>query len=1450
MLKISQRRLLPLIIGILLWAVSLWVGARSLRPDEIPPALQPWVNWAIYDHEDYSCPTYYNEETQICRWPSQLDLSVNTTKAQFKQIWQVYSAGWITLPGDKKNWPQLVYVNEKLALVADHNDGLPMVWVSPGSITVQGEFEWKQRPEYLPVPIDTGLVKLTIDNTSVPIPALDEQGRLWLRQGGVASGNDTAEENRLDLRVYRLILDEIPLQMLTRLELDVAGKHREVVIGPAMLEQQIAMSLESPLPARLEPDGRLRIQVRPGTYVLTLRTRQPGATPQLTLPVTEVGPWVAEEVWAFQARNDLRFVEITGVTAIDPQQTTLPEAWRNFPAYQVHPGETMELSEKLRGDPNSTPDQLTLTRQWWLDFDGKGYSVQDWVTGKMTQGWRLEMAMPAVLGRVTMNDQDQFITRLAANGNSGVEVRRGRLELVADSRLEEATQQLPAVGWTHDFQSVNATLHLPPGWRLFSAIGVDEIPDTWLKQWTLLDLFIVLILAGATGRLWGKRWGLLMLVMALLTYHEIGAPRWVWLNIIAAMALLRVLPEISKFSRLVRMYRNLSLFSLLVIAIPFMMQQARQSLFPQLERSWIGLEMPDYSSYNDYRYQQRNIVSGMTSEEAGMGEMAQQESMDKYAESNMNEPSPRATQPAAPPPVPQMQKMEKRYQSFSFSKSGKVAAKLAQIDPNAKVQTGPGLPQWQWTNIQMRWNGPVEQAQEIQLWLLSPLVNGILGGIRIILLSAMMVFFLWRAWSKPARTWLKQIPPLVPVPSTAVTTTTAILLLILVGGWSWSALLYAQDSSTPTMIENQNETNTSGEPSPAVVANSPNSVISAPESTPLPALVTALFPSTELLEELKNRLLAPPDCLPSCASNSRMKLELDAEQLKIRLEVHSYTEMAIPLPGTAKQWLAQSVMLDGQPAAGLFRTSEGKLWLKVNEGIHQILLEGPLPNRNTVQLPLPLKPHLVEINAKGWQVEGLREDGLAEDQLQFTREQTTSRLTALEMGSLPPFVQIERTLLLGLDWQVVTRVLRLTPTGAAVVLEIPLLPGESVTSEQVRVVGNKALINLSPSESEIAWTSIFSKQDTIQLTAPNNTFSNEVWRLDASAIWHVKVEGIPVIHHQNDEGRWFPEWRPWPGESVTLHLTRPEGVTGQVLTIDRSQLTVTPGLRATDNTLSLTLRSSRGGQHTLTLPENAQLQSIHINGSSQPIRQEGHKVTFPITPGEQQVVLTFRQSQGLTSYLVTPRLELGLPSVNTHLQVNMPRERWILFLGGTPVGPAVMFWGIFIVIVLGALGLSQVPLTPLKFHHWLLLGIVISQLHIVLVLCVVGWLLALGWRAQLPADLPTLRFNLIQLGLAVLTLLALGILIAAIDQGLLRHPQMYIAGNGSEASSLRWYEDRTAGVLPQVWVFSWSVWIYRLAMLLWALWLAFALMRWLRWGWECFSTHGWWKSFSLTKTKD
>ena len=107
--------------------------------------------------------------------------------------------------------------------------------------------------------------------------------------------------------------------------------------------------------------------------------------------------------------------------------------------------------------------------------------------------------------------------------------------------------------------------------------------------------------------------------------------------------------------------------------------------------------------------------------------------------------------------------------------------------------------------------------------------------------------------------------------------------------------------------------------------------------------------------------------------------------------------------------------------------------------------------------------------------------------------------------------------------------------------------------------------------------------------------------------------------------------------------------------------------------------------------------------------------------------------------------------------------------------------------------------------------------------------------------LNAVTFNLRQLALVGWTIVALCILGASIYQGLLGAPEMQVRGNGSTSELLRWFTDRSDATLPTPWMISVPILIYRAAMLAWALWIALALLRWLRWGWDAFSTGGGWK---------
>ncbi|HEX5034517.1 MAG TPA: hypothetical protein VFW62_08565, partial [bacterium] len=206
----------------------------------------------------------------------------------------------------------------------------------------------------------------------------------------------------------------------------------------------------------------------------------------------------------------------------------------------------------------------------------------------------------------------------------------------------------------------------------------------------------------------------------------------------------------------------------------------------------------------------------------------------------------------------------------------------------------------------------------------------------------------------------------------------------------------------------------------------------------------------------------------------------------------------------------------------------------------------------------------------------------------------------------------------------------------------------------------------------------------------------------------------------------------------------------------------------------------------------------------------------------------------------TPAISLGSPSVNTEIQLHLPQNRWVLFAGGLRVGPAVLFWSMLGIVILASFVLGQSRLTPLKFHHWLLLGFGLTQVPIWASLIFAGWLLALGWRERKPVS-GTFSFDLFQILLVLWTLAALIVIFVSIQQGLLGMPDMQISGNGSSNTFLRWFNDRSPATLPQTWVISVPLFCYRLAMLAWALWLALALLRWMRWAWASLTSGGGWR---------
>lgn len=1372
-MRISQLILLSLLL------LCSSAFSAPMTAEQVPEPLKDWVDWALHDEKNVNCPYQFNSQRRACSWPSQLDLQLSNSGGTFSQQWQLFDETLVRLPGDLEHWPQKVQ-SQRGELLVESKNGVPHVRLDTGTHTLQGLFRWSKLPKSLKVTPESGLVKLQINNKKIERPEFNKQGQLWLAQ----TLNEAVSEDNLDIQVFRKIIDSHPVQVVTSIKLRVSGKQRNTNLSPVLLQDFIPLSINSPLPARFETSADkkeklLQVQLRPGEWTIEITGRAFSDTTNFTLPPSKA-PWPQQEVWVFSGDNKMRQVEVRGVNSIDPNQTRLPAKWKSLPAYLLSATKTLTLDVMHRGVSQVAQNELSLGREMWLDYDGKGYTIKDSLHGIIRQQSRLNVSSDLALGRVNIDGKDQFITTQNKAGKSGVEIRRESIRLTAESRFNGNRSQPPVSGWEHDLQNVSTTLHLPPGWRLFSVSGTDNLPNSWVQQWSLLDFFLVLIIALSVAYLFSPLWAGFALLTLILTWHEPDAPRYIWLNLLAIIALLKVLPE-SWFKRTLSMYRWISVLALALVMLPYMIDTIRSGLYPQLENRFqprIGF---------DHNQGGNAVTANLATDE--VMEMSEPEMM-----SDMAAPSP--ARPAsmvksAPRPRINTSVVAQSYSGKNVSRRlRKTAPKadLTAIDPNSMVQTGPGLPNWRgYQRIRLQWSGPVKADETSSLVLISPFINMLIKFLGIGLLLGLS----WR-------------------------------LISLSNSFSWNPKQWFQRGVAPAV---------------ALLLIPATFMLNEPAQADS-------YPNDALLETLKQRLTAAPECLPECAQIEQMQLSIDQNALQARLRVHAIIDTAIPLPGSQSTWLSDQVILNGEAALAIKRDPSQQLWIAIPKGLNNIVLSGALPKRNSIPLPLPLKPHSVtwQSSDKQWTLDGIKDNGSAESQLQLNRilSKDAKALQEQTQSILPGFVKVERHLNLGLDWTVETTVTRLSPRDTPLSLNIPLLPNEQPMSEKLSIKDGQIKINLNATQRQTRWSSRLNTTDKLVFQASKRSDLLETWQIATSPVWHLESSGIPVNQYRNQGRQTVPVWYPWPEEGLTLDLSRPEGVAGQTVTILSSQIQISTGKRANTINLTMNILSSRGVQHEIKLPTGANVKQISIDGIPQRIQNTEGKLNLTLKPGKQRANIEWRELNALDNHYRFPQVDLGLPSVNTTFNIKLPLERWVLWVSGPDMGPAILFWGVLLALLILSLILGASKLTPLKSWQWFLLGIGLSQSETALMILVIIWLFAIAFREKLTKRLSYAQFNSIQVGLVCLTVVALIVLAGAVANGLLGRPDMQIVGNGSSAYALNWYQDRADQMLPQPSVVSVPLWIYRALMLAWALWLAIAVLNWLRWGWQSLNVGGLW----------
>ena len=1375
MITLLRRMLLTSSLALLSCAA---VG-QSLPDSGIPAMLKDWRGWVLKDQEFRTCPFLGNEAPQtpgyfVCAWPSRLTINAGADGATFSIRWQVDAPTWIVLPGEEDHWPQQVTVNNQRQPVVDRA-GVPSIRLpAAGSFDVAGKMSWKQRPQTLSVPSEIGLVTLSVDGK--PIAPVQRAGNA-ITLGRAA--NAAPENDSMEIRVFRKLTDGTPAILETQLVVGASGQAREEALGPVLPEGFVPLSLSGEWPARLDDDGRLHIQVQAGTDTLTIKARA-------VAPLTSVkarmpdAPWPAQETWSYESNAATRVTTASSAIQVDPRQAGVPEEWVTLPAFALSKDADLKIDERSRGLGTEDNNRLTLNREAWLDFDGGGWFANDRVSGTMVRGWRFDVAAPFVLERADAanahggpNDGAEalLVTQGATSQLSGVEWRTPSVDLRASVRVPAATSTISVAGWQDTFDQITQHLHLPYGYRLIAAPGADSAAGSWASNWTLLDAFVCAILALLAWRYLGVAGAVITALYLVLAYQEHDAPFWTLLTVAALALIVRALPQ-GRLRAWAEGFRRFALLVLILATLPFVAEQLRLALYPQLESG-------GYAAFAEgglARYRMSRDIETASPVITLDSELKDSAVVSEAA------PMP-IPPPAAPPPrtpAEQNQKLE------TIVVTGSRIPRSALIDHYSQstvVQTGRGEPRWQLgSTAELTWSGPVLAAQTVHLLIAPPWLVRPLRVLLVLLLG-------WLVWQL-SKTVIASLRTRVPLSAAA----------LLIGG-----LIVA----TPTFAQT--------------------------------------YPPNDMLDQLRQRLTEAPKCAPTCAAIADAQITANSDAIVVALDVQAVETLAVPLPQADTASSLKSIKVDGALNEGVTRHDDGSLWLAVNRGVHRVELEYTA-FADRASLKFPLRPGRAQLVSTAWEGSGINEDRLLGDTVNLTRVRTGANdKIAAGAQQFPAYVRVIRHVTLGLQWSVDSTVQRVAPEHGGITVAVPILQGEHVVSAGARLDGNRVLATIADGSDGSSWGSTFDKVDAFTLTAPPLTERAEVWRIVVSPTWHAEFSGVPesvVVDGVTDEAeredyREF-QFAPLPGETLTVKVTRPAAVKGETRAVDSVNVVSELGQHAATHTLDVVTRASQGGEQTITVPNDAELLGVQRDNQTLNVRLQDGKLSLPVIPGPHRFQIRFRQTSDFGAVVRSPNIDVGLPAANVHVALTLPADRWLLATWGPRVGPAVLYWGELLVMILVAFALSRTRRTSLKFQQWLLLGFGFSTFSWTALVVVVAWLFAFDWRARTTVATNRL-FNLAQFALAILTVAAMLCLVSAIPQGLLGQPDMHVTGYGSTAHALHWFVDRSQGELPTVHAFSAPLWVYKVLMLVWALWLANALIGWLRAAFAAWTTNGYWR---------
>ncbi len=717
----------------------------------VPESLEPWVDWVLEEHPYISCPVSSTTGQRLdCLWVREVSVEINRDSkwgANFRIEVDAFADSELQLPYAGSAKPQSVKRNEQFVPIGG-GSGAPNIMVPAGRHTIVGELVWTEasEPGYVEIP-SAGVIRLQSDGDWISNPTTTEEGtRLWLVPRTVDTKTEPEDPSEptvikeldtVTARVFRLWEDGVPQTLTTFIQLTVSGQPRIIELGKVLTSEFQPKDIKSDRPVIMSIDGNVAVQAIRGQNYIEIEARALTHLDTFTYMKPSI-LWPIEEVWGMVSNSNHRVIQFEGGVRTNLAELNVPRQMMaytdNISGFILTENDELKVVELQRGNTTQTPPNFEVYRDLWLNFSGTSFIAHDEVYTSLDAPVRVSASYTP--GTVKVDGDIRPITYEdpAEDARAGVYLKDSTTELISVSEIERSNS-LHANGWNVDADHLSVSLQLPPGWMLLWTNGVDTVENSWLSNWKIWEIFLVILLIGVVFWIGGLGWAAVVGIAAVLSIQFDSAPAIGWLILaVMTIASAKVTTEwLKKSSKWVYW----TIFAIVGIVCSFhIVGSLKNALYPG--------SSPANSTFAELvERQAEKLVLYDATEEMELVTTGSRFSTTR----------------------------EYLGDDFAIANLGKqIQHPLAETSSTSPVRlpTGPGIPDWDWNTYQLNWSGSVSQDQMMSLTLLPPIFNRILQALSGLLTLGVLGFFvsirypcIWDSLPKFLSNGVKVLPVIV-----------------------------------------------------------------------------------------------------------------------------------------------------------------------------------------------------------------------------------------------------------------------------------------------------------------------------------------------------------------------------------------------------------------------------------------------------------------------------------------------------------------------------------------------------------------------------------------------------------------------------------------------------------------------------------------------------------------